>query len=91
MWPDPNVYNHRSFFLFPLDGIVRKAAIACIEWKWWDRIVLFFIFLNTIQLAVYNPFDIPQLNPVSPFRDALDIIGKVTRPTLLRSKCIATC
>jgi len=77
VWPDPHKYNPRSFFLFPLDGIVRKVAIRCIEWKWWDRIVLFLIFLNTIQLAIYNPFDIPLLKPTSPFRDSLEVIGKV--------------
>jgi len=66
MWPDPNVYNHRSFFLFPLDGIVRKAAIACIEWKWWDRIVLFFIFdtaggLQSVRHSTAEPrFALPR-------------------------------
>ena len=46
-----------------------------IEWKWWDRIVLSWIFLNTIQLAMFNPFDIPALKPDSPQRAAMDAIG----------------
>ena len=49
---------------------------AGIENKWWDRVVLSWIFLNTIQLAMYNPFDIPALKPVSPTRDAMDTVGK---------------
>jgi hypothetical protein len=49
---------------------------AGIENKWWDRVVLSWIFLNTIQLAMYNPFDIPALKPVSPIRDAMDNVGK---------------
>jgi hypothetical protein len=49
---------------------------AGIENKWWDRVVLSWIFLNTIQLAMYNPFDIPALKPLSPTRDAIDTVGK---------------
>jgi hypothetical protein len=33
----------------------RKAFIRGIEWKWWDRIVLILIGMNTLQLALYNP------------------------------------
>ena len=38
--------------------------------------MLALIFLNTVQLAMYDPFDIPALKPISPNRDAMDIIGR---------------
>jgi len=46
-----------------------------LENKWWDRVVLSWIFLNMIFLAMYDPFDIPALKPVSPGRDAFDVVG----------------
>jgi len=50
--------------------------MAGIEWVWWDRIVLFMILLNTIQLALYDPFDIPQLKPESRKRDIMNIVNQ---------------
>jgi len=55
--------------------LTLDAFLAGIENKWWDRVVLSWIFLNTIQLAMYNPFDIPALKPVSPTRDAMGAVG----------------
>lgn len=54
-WPDPKKYNHTTEFLMTLKNPIRRACIRGIEWPWWDRIVLGLIFLNTIQLALYNP------------------------------------
>ena len=45
--------------------------VAGIEWKWWDRTILCLIFLNTITLALYDPFDIPALTPFSPKRNVM--------------------
>ena len=61
---------------FPCDwSLTLDIFLAGLENKWWDRVVLLWIFLNTIQLAMYNPFDIPALKPVSPTRDAMDAVG----------------
>jgi len=62
-------------YLLTLDNPLRRLAIKGIECKWWDRGVLAFIFLNTIQLALYDPFDILALKPVSVQRDIMDSIG----------------
>jgi hypothetical protein len=51
-WPDPRKYNPRSLYTLRLDNFVRKGAIACIENKWWDRVVLSLIMLNTIQVSL---------------------------------------
>ena len=77
VWPDPRKYNARSLMLFTLDNRARRAAIASIEWRWWDRGVLVLIFLNTVQLALFDPFDIPALQPHSPQRDAMRTVGVV--------------
>jgi hypothetical protein len=77
-WPDPNKYNPRSLGFLHLDNSLRKLCILGIEWKWWDRIVLGVILLNTIQLAIYDPFDIEDFRPVSPRREALDYLSKVS-------------
>jgi len=63
--------------MFTLDNKFRRLLIRGIEWKWWDRTVLFLIFLNTIQLALYEPFDNATLRPGFHKRDVLDICGKV--------------
>jgi hypothetical protein len=76
-WPDPRKYNERSLGYFLLDHPLRRGCIWCIEWKWWDRIVLGVIFLNTIQLAIYDPFDVPDLRPSPQRRDGLDVLSKV--------------
>eukprot|EP00960_Hanusia_phi_P034619 751196-Hanusia_phi.AAC.1 len=77
VWPDPHKYNPRSLYMFTLDNKFRRLLIRGIEWKWWDRTVLFLIFLNTIQLALYEPFDNATLRPGFHKRDVLDICGKV--------------
>ena len=67
--------------MFDLKHPVRRFAIAGLEWRWrgvnvWETTVLVLILLNTVQLAMYDPFDIPALRPVSPLRDAMEGLGK---------------
>ena len=76
-WPDPNKYNERSFFFFTLNHSFRRTLISCIEWPWWDRTVLFVILINTVVLAMNDPYDIPQLLPISERRAVLEILSKV--------------
>lgn len=76
-WPDQQKYNPRSLRLFTLTSPFRRWCIRAIEWKWWDRSVLALIFLNTIQLAMFDPFDTDELRPDPTQRNAMDIIGKV--------------
>ena len=70
-----------------LNNPFRKAIIWAIEMKWWDRVVLLLILLNTIQLGLlYDPFDVDGLRPISTQRDALALVGMVRGtpiPTLL--------
>ncbi|EKX47601.1 hypothetical protein GUITHDRAFT_86293, partial [Guillardia theta CCMP2712] len=76
------ILSPRSLRLFSLQNPLRKLCIRGIEWKWWDRIVLFVIALNTVQLAMIDPFDVLSLScwtwktwpPAG--RDFLDLIGK---------------
>jgi hypothetical protein len=80
-WPNPHKYNSRSLYLFDLKHPVRRLAIAGIEYRFrgvnvWETTVLALILLNTLQLAMYDPFDIPALKPVSPFRDGMDVLAK---------------
>jgi len=91
-WPDPALYNHRSFYLFDLKHPVRRFAIAGLEWRWrgvnvWETTVLVLILLNTVQLAMYDPFDIPALKPVSPLRDAMEGLGKFFSAVFL-AECV---
>jgi hypothetical protein len=76
-FPDPRRYNERSLFLFQLQNPLRKLLIRAIEWPWWDRGVLALIFLNTLQLAAFNPFDVPELNPDPELRNAMEAVGAV--------------
>ncbi|KAJ1482877.1 hypothetical protein T484DRAFT_2627850 [Baffinella frigidus] len=76
-FPDPHRYNARSLYCFKLQNPLRKFLIRAIEWKWWDRTVLILIFLNTLQLALYDPFDVEALNPDPEYRDAMTAVGAV--------------
>jgi hypothetical protein len=82
-WPDPYKYNERSFFLFTLNNTFRRTLISCIEWPWWDRTVLFVILINTVVLAMNDPYDIPQLLPTSEKRVVLEKLSKVCVATAL--------
>jgi voltage-dependent calcium channel T type alpha-1G len=55
---------------------LRRACIAAIEWKWFERIILAMIALNTVKLAMFDPFDTPELRPQSQRREAMDLVGK---------------
>lgn len=93
-WPDPLLYNPRSLFLMTLRNPLRRLCIWGIQSKWWDRTVLFLIFLNTLQLGfLYDPFDTPEYNPATQARDNFMLMGQVARaphprhitpPSLLR-------
>lgn len=76
-WPDAMIYNPRSLYCLRLRNPIRMICIACIEWKWWDRIVLFLILLNTVQLGIFDPFDVEQFRPSADRREVFEWIGKV--------------
>jgi hypothetical protein len=72
-WPDDREYNPRAFFLFTLQHPIRQTAIRCIEWGkkpgsrfGWDKKVLIMILLNTITLAMMDPFDVEEMRPCDP-------------------------
>eukprot|EP00960_Hanusia_phi_P032706 750013-Hanusia_phi.AAC.2 len=58
---------------------IRQLCIRGIEWKWWDRIVLIVIALNTIQLAMIDPFDVESMRACSiPASEPYGYCGKWT-------------
>ena len=62
-WPDPDLYQPRALALLTLQNPLRRMCIAAVEWVWFDRFVLGVILLNSLQLAMFDPFDIPSLQP----------------------------
>jgi len=77
-WPDDEKYQARSLFLFTLQSPARQTMIRWVEWKWWDRIVLMIILLNTIQLLFIDPLDNEKTRPNGPQqRNALEVIGQI--------------
>ncbi|KAJ1474353.1 Ion transport protein-domain-containing protein, partial [Baffinella frigidus] len=72
---DPRKYNARSVYLFTLNNPTRKLLIRGLENPWWDRIVLSLIFLNTVQLLITDPLDVPAMRPVSQQREIMEGIG----------------
>lgn len=62
-WPSRAFYEPRSLMLLGLDNGLRRLSIRAIEWVWWDRVVLLCIGLNSLQLAMYDPFDTPEFLP----------------------------
>eukprot|EP00961_Rhodomonas_salina_P108792 1464486-Rhodomonas_salina.1 len=70
-------YGSVGRFVVRLQNPIRRACIALIERKWWDRAVLGLILLNTIALALYDPFDTVESRPTSVRRDVLEWISKV--------------
>ena len=62
-WPDAGVYSERSCLLMGRKNFLRQLCIKALENKWWDRGVLLFIFMNTIVLAMFDPYDTDQILP----------------------------
>mmetsp|Transcript_4740 Transcript_4740/g.8379 ORF Transcript_4740/g.8379 Transcript_4740/m.8379 type:complete len:1851 (+) Transcript_4740:174-5726(+) len=46
--------NRISLFIFPVDNVLRKFLLSIVEWKWFERFILFCIVLNSIFLASHN-------------------------------------
>ena len=49
------IYVSKSLCLFSVSHPIRRWAIQAIEWKWFDRIVLFLIVTNCVFLAITDP------------------------------------
>lgn len=49
-----HVYDKRAIFICWRGNPIRKIAIWLCEWAWFDRFVIFIIFLNSLSLAVYD-------------------------------------
>eukprot|EP00961_Rhodomonas_salina_P224400 3033897-Rhodomonas_salina.3 len=75
-WPDPFRYASRTWFLFTLKNPIRKGCIWLTEQKFWDRGLLTLILLNTVQLAIYDPFDSPGQSTASQHIFMLCFCGK---------------
>eukprot|EP00960_Hanusia_phi_P043182 755907-Hanusia_phi.AAC.1 len=50
-------YHPRSLYCFKLNNRFRRAAIALIEWKWFDFFILFIIAANTVVMAFDTPWN----------------------------------
>ena len=77
LWPDPDKYVQRSLLCFSLKNPIRRALIAAIERPIWDKCVLFMISFNACALLSHDPYDVPQLLPISPRRNVLKILSQV--------------
>ena len=66
----PKSRNDHPTFLLPRADLIRALyfvfasenrgfCFQFVESNWGNQAVLFFIFLNTITLAMYDPFDVP--------------------------------
>mmetsp|Transcript_86137 Transcript_86137/g.223875 ORF Transcript_86137/g.223875 Transcript_86137/m.223875 type:complete len:1894 (+) Transcript_86137:58-5739(+) len=47
-----SVTCRRSLFVLPIDSVPRKAILALVQWKWFDRFILLCIVINSILLAI---------------------------------------
>ena len=77
VWPDPNIFSQRSLVFFTLQNPLRRVVIAAVERPIWDRAVLFVISFNACVLLSHDPYDVPELLPVSPKRDILHTLSQV--------------
>jgi hypothetical protein len=86
-WPNPHKYEAKSLACLTLRNPLRQLCIRGVEWVRWDQGVLALIILNTIQLMMYDPFDVVANLPTSQMttgkawpplgRDVLATIGLV--------------
>jgi hypothetical protein len=81
-WPDPYKYEARSLFCLTLQNPIRKCLIFAIENRWWDRIVLGIILINTVSLIARDPYDVEQFQPESKLRTAWETMSTVSILTL---------
>mmetsp|Transcript_29439 Transcript_29439/g.68551 ORF Transcript_29439/g.68551 Transcript_29439/m.68551 type:complete len:2248 (+) Transcript_29439:46-6789(+) len=44
----------RSLFLFSINGRFRQSVLSLVEWRWFDRFILFLILLNSIMLVLQD-------------------------------------
>jgi hypothetical protein len=69
VWPDPEYvekeYSERSLFMLSRQNGLRRLAMSALEHPWWDRGVMAFIFLNTIVLLMFDPFDTEDILPLT--------------------------
>lgn len=89
----------RSLFLFPLSGRtarVRHLSLALIEWKWFDRFILFLILLSSVFLATYeyrdpasswNAFVDGVAEPIFLFCFTLEMVLKIVAWGFFVDKC----
>ena len=48
-------FQSTSFIFFSLDNPVRKAAIKLVTWKWFERISILIIVINSLTLSLVDP------------------------------------
>ena len=64
-WPDPAEYAERALCMLSRQNSLRRLAISALEHPWWDRGVMGFIFLNTVVLLMFDPFDTEEILPLT--------------------------
>ena len=52
--------NNKSLWIFSEKSKIRIFANSLIKKKWFDFLILFFIFVSTLTLAVENPLSDPE-------------------------------
>jgi len=63
----------RALFVLSIDSAFRKAALALVQWKWFDRFILVCIVINSVLLAVQQ-HRAPPSNPVNKVCSVIDAI-----------------
>jgi hypothetical protein len=74
---DERRYEPISCLIFKISNPFRQNMIRWAESSFFGFIILFTIFLNTITLAIADPLDLPELQPESPTRDNIELLGMI--------------
>ncbi len=74
---DERRYEPVSCLIFKISNPFRQYMIRWAESSFFGFMILFTIFLNTITLAIADPLDLPELQPNSPTRDNIELLGMI--------------
>ncbi|EKX39840.1 hypothetical protein GUITHDRAFT_76082 [Guillardia theta CCMP2712] len=62
--------------MLPLNAKLRRLCILIIESSFWKLLIIMCVFASSFLLTLTDPLSTPQLQPVSPFRDRVELASK---------------